>query len=214
MTLYHAKHVLIGTSDVLNTSIAMQRNPTVETFTKLAEKPLREILDEIPFVGMQYRNVKAYAESVVGSPAGCVAALIDEIFRRADIPLKCDTVGKSKDWDNHLTFAISSREPNQRHEYIYCTLQTEKCVVPKVIENSPTEGLKITGFSLSRECSVEDLIDADSFLESKITELFHFEILEELRNLREHDRENNINVAKSIATAAESYARSLSIRRK
>lgn len=98
MTLYHAKHVLIGTSDVLNTSIAMQRNPTIETFTKLAEKPLREILDEIPFVGMQYRNVKAYAKSVVGSPAGCVAALIDEIFRRAGIPLKCDTVGKSKDW--------------------------------------------------------------------------------------------------------------------
>lgn len=209
MTLYHAKHVLIGTSKVLNA--IKQKDLSVENLQMLIGKPLREILDEIPFVGMQYRNVKAYAESVVGSPAGCVAALIDEIFRRSDIPLKCDTVGKSKDWDNHLTFAISSREPNQRHEYIYCTLQTEKCIVPKVIESSPTEGLKITGFSLSRECSVEDLIDADSFLESKITELFHFEILEELNNLRDHDRENNINVAKRIAAKTESYICSINL---
>lgn len=212
MTLYHAKHVLLGTSKVLNA--IKQKDLSVENLQMLIRKPLREILDEIPFVGMRYRNVKTYTKSVVGSPAGCVAALMDEIFRRSDIPLRCDTVGKSKDWDNHLTFAISAREPNQQHEYIYCTLQTEKCIVPKVIENSPTDGLKIIGFSLSRECSVKDLIDADSFLESKITELFHFEILEELRNLREHDRENNINVAKSIATAAESYARSLSILRK
>lgn len=209
MTLYHAKHVLIGTSDVLNTSIAMQCDPTIDTFLKLAEKSLREILTDIPFVGMQYRNAKPYVESVVGSPAGCVAALIDEIFRRTDIPLKCDTVGKSKDLDNRLTFAISARDPNQRHEYIYCTLHTEKCIVPKVIASSPTDGLKITGFSLSRECHLKDLIDADAFVESKITELFHCEILDELQNLRDHDRENNINVAKSIATAAELYIRSL-----
>lgn len=209
MTLYHAKHVLIGTSDVLNTSIAMQCDPTINTFLKLAEKSLCEILTDIPFVGMQYRNVKAYAESVVGSPAGCVAALIDEIFRRTGIPLKCDTVGKLKDWDNRLTFAISAREPNQRHKYIYCTLHTEKCIVPKVIESSPTDGLKITGFSLSQECCLKDLIDADAFVESKITELFHCEIWDELQNLRDQDRENNINVAKSIATAAELYIRSL-----
>lgn len=89
MSMYKAKRCIVGYKRFLaDEKYLFPKERTLENLSKFVNLSLSDILQKLSFVGLKY----CFLKSITGSdatPAGCVAAIMNEKFKREQVPLSC-----------------------------------------------------------------------------------------------------------------------------